>query len=1180
MAISVQVQRVQKITAGGNGATQDVTFSFTPKAIMVVSDGSTADNTFSNNYQWIQGFSDGTNHACVAIWQADNDSRSVGSGSNAGRIHRNNAVFTRISGGADTNPSENSRASCSFSTNKVTLTWDLLDATATYLTIIAFGGTDITNAKVATPTVGTTSTGTRDYTGLGFDVTGPNGILFTICADLTSANSATRGGSITHGAAVSSTQRYTLGNNAEPTASNIAFDINRYISNVRCLLNIDDASSATDMLADFDSWITDGFRLDIEDAPSSSSLLFSYLVINGGTWDAGSDTTKTSTGTDTTTVSVSSNTIRGIGTAMTGSAFSGGVVNEARVGQGFSDTTNESWFGAADTGTTSAATACRNSANDRLLAVSNAANTTASSTTFLIDADFSSVGTNVFTLNYNTANASAQDFVWWVVADSSGGLTQVSQSKTHKYDVIGKVSRSKTHKWNIIAVVTKSKTHKFNIFKIVSLTRTHKYNILQKITQTKTHKYNIIGKITATKTHKYNIIGKITQTKTHKYNILEKVTSTKTHLYNIIGKITVTKTHKYSLLNTVSQSKTHKFSILTSLSLSKTHKYNILEQVVKAAVHVYNVIGLVTTTKTHKYDLEGKVVTTKTHKYNILQSVSASKTHEYNILNAATTTKTHLFSILEAAATTTTHLYNIIGYITKTKTHIYDVIGKISTTKTHKYDVIATITKSTTHKYNIISAIAAVSKTHKYNIESDTTVSATKTHKFNILQKVTKSKTHIYNVVETVSTIKTHVFNILEQITAPKTHKFNVIQEIEAQKTHVFSVLERLSVSKTHIFNILEAVTLTKTHKYNIIGKVTATKTHVYDVDSAIFAVSTTKTHKYDINAATTPVSTTKTHIFDILQRISTLKTHEYNILQGAVKTKTHKFNIITQITRTKTHKFNIIAKLTVTKSHIYNILQKITTVTKTHRYNIVNLVGPRTRTHKYNVIGRITTTKTHKYGLGGKVVSQKSHRYQLGAIVFRELGGSTHALIRFPERVTVIDILGDINNKVVANIEISPIHQQKNIVTAVVQISEYPFNILTAETHKPRHRIASSLILPPIIDTIENRVVAPYIGIQSIESTPESQIRLKSALRLEKTPNPSFYVTSKTQIRQDEKTIIKVSGALSLKDKDRVVSTASIMISPNLQLNKIVIPEIMSLETEQTIKTLIHLLKSDEIFE
>lgn len=657
----------------------------------------------------------------------------------------------------------------------------------------------------------------------------------------------------------------------------------------------------------------------------------------------------------------------------------------------------------------------------------------------------------------------------------------------------------------------------------------------------------------------------VSTTTIHKYDITSLVTKQFSHLYDITGYVTATRTHR--------------FDVVESVSTSKTHKFDLLEQITKSAVHVYNITGLVSLTKTHKYDILQQITQSFTHLFNILESVSTVKTHEYNILQGIEQSFTHIYNILERVEEPNTHKYDVIGKVTTLKTHRFDVIESITTTKTHKYDVTGLVRLDTTHKYDVISAITAKTTTHKYDIESETTVQRNRTHKFNILEKVTTTKTHEYNIIEQIATIKTHVFSVLEQISTTKTHKFNTIQLITTLKTHAFSVLESLSTLKTHLYNVLSSVALSASHKYNIIGKIIATKTHIYDVESAVSAVSTTKTHKFDIEAATTLVTTTKTHLFDVLQHVTTSKTHEFNILETITRIRTHKFNVIAQLTTTYIHKFNIIGKLTTIRTHIFNIVTKLST-TKTHKYNILTGLT-RTRTHKYNIIGRLTTTRRHRYDMGGKVTTTKTHRYVLGAIIFRELGGSTNALIRFPQRVQILDVIGDINNLAIANLEISPINSRKIITIGTVQISDYPFNILTASAseNRSRHRIASSLILPPIIDTIENQAVCHHIGIDILQPSKQSQIQLRCSLRLREPNKPYLNLTSRTQIKQDSKTIIKVSAATTLKENDKVMNVASIMIPPILNLNKIVIPEIMTLERVETIKTLIHLLKSDEIF-
>jgi len=601
---------------------------------------------------------------------------------------------------------------------------------------------------------------------------------------------------------------------------------------------------------------------------------------------------------------------------------------------------------------------------------------------------------------------------------------------------------------------------------------------LTQVSTTKTHKYNIIGKITATKTHKYNIIGKITRTKTHKYNIVTKVTKSAVHVYNIIGKITRTRTHKYNIIAKITATKTHKYNIIGKITQTKTHKYNIVTKVTQTRTHKYNIIGKVTQTKTHKYHVEGKVTSSKTHKYNIIARVSTTKTHKYNILNKVTTTKTHK----------------------------YNIIGKITTTKTHRFNIIQQITRTHTHKYDIIGKIVA-----------------TKTHKFNILQKIT--------------------------------------------------------IAKTHVYNIIAGITRSATHKYDILQQITQTKTHKYNIMSPFIQVTTTKTHKYNVLSGIIHVDTTKTHLFSILQKITTTKTHRFDSIALVQRSRTHKYNIIQQIIRSKIHKFNIIGKITVTKQHRFAILNKVTR-TKTHKYNIITKVT-RTRTHKYNIIGKVTVNKTHRYQMGGKVSTTKTHRYNItGKLIdISDVGGYHLSVLKFPERIRIVDIISDLNNRAIANIEISP---EQNLATATVMISEYS-QLLTASTdhhHKHRIQLVSGLILPEIIDTIQNKTHC-LIGIESFEPQEKSLHHIEGSLLLKTPKNLPIYASSQTQLTQDKDTIIRVASNTEVVAAEGSNKAQSFIVIPyNINRHKAQSRgEMVEPEKVQRIKTLIKLLKSNDLF-
>lgn len=410
MVVDIHVTRFQKITGGGPA--QDVNLNFTPKAIILISEGSASDNTLTDHYQTIYGFSDGTNQASIASVSRD----GVGAASTA-RVHRNNAAFVRLTETAPT--TEADVATCTFGTNKITLTWTTLSATAVYIGLIAIGGADIENCKVNTVDIGTTGTGNTDYTGLGFTPTSPNGILFTMAGDVTTINTPATGAAISLNAGVSSTKRIGYGSVSEHAAD--PSDTWRYPADNKCLVNLDNTTGAIDYDADFVDWISDGFRLNITDAAGTTTEKFSYLAIKGGTWDIGTETGRLTIGTKTTTVAANSQTLRGLmtlATELTIASWNASSVQN-RNSVGISDGTNEYYMAAADADAANTmVTARRNSSNNRIMNII-LPNATATSSTNFLDADFDSFGTNSFTVNHTVVQASSdvRTFGWIIVAD-------------------------------------------------------------------------------------------------------------------------------------------------------------------------------------------------------------------------------------------------------------------------------------------------------------------------------------------------------------------------------------------------------------------------------------------------------------------------------------------------------------------------------------------------------------------------------------------------------------------------------------------------------------------------------------------------------------------------------------------------------------------------------------------
>jgi hypothetical protein len=471
----------------------------------------------------------------------------------------------------------------------------------------------------------------------------------------------------------------------------------------------------------------------------------------------------------------------------------------------------------------------------------------------------------------------------------------------------------------------------------------------------------------------------------------------------------------------------------------------------------------------------------------------------------------------------------------------------------------------------------STTKTHKYNVIGKVTV--TKTHKYNLIGLVTSTKTHIFNVIQQITQSKTHKFNVIARIIATKTHKFSVLASVSTTKTHKYNIIQQIIQTKTHKFNVAtaaEQVSTTKTHKYNVIGKIIQTKTHLFSV---IQRLVTNKTHRFNVLQR---VLTTKTHIFSVVARVLTTKTHKYSVIQQIVRTRTHKFHLEGRVSTTKTHKFNIVTKITQTKTHKFNITIAVSpTATKTHKFSILTLVS-RLRTHKYNIIGKIIRTRTHKYQMGGRVLLTKRHRYDVGfGGLLQELGGSTNAFVRFQDRVQIIDIIADIQNKVFANVEIITSRPPPHKAIAVVAIAEYASKLLTASAHRSRHRIASGLIVPQIIDTIDNLAVAPYIGIEILEAGSDSQnkIHIQALLRLSQQHQPNILVSSLTQLTQSEKTKIKIASATMLQQTQETVIGSEALLEITAFPRPVLTEEIMSKQKAKILKTLINLLSSDHLF-
>ena len=403
--VRTQVIRFQKTTTAANGTVQDVTLNFTPKAIIVWSDGSIVSDTYVDHFHSIYGFSDGTNHACVTAQSQDGQGTSA-----TRRSHRTDSVFAQLNDNADT---VKVRGSCSFGTNKVTFVWDVNNSEAIYIHMLAIGGNDITNTKVNTVQIGRSSTGTQNYTGLGFTPVTNESILFTISNQYPSVftNTTVPYGGAAFGAAVSTTKRLAFAT-AEADTYGTSGTWRRYENN-RVIAEIDQIDGSSLHTADFNGWITDGFQLDWTTTPEGSDYMFSYLVIKGGLWDCGSTVSPASPQSQTvSSLNLNSKPIRALICTSDAGTLTGSIYTWAAYSMGATDGTNSARASSTDQNGVDTTNSQRyNTISDIYGTVDSLGGTDNIAT-------FTSFGTNQFTLNWTVANA-ARNLGWVVLADKT-----------------------------------------------------------------------------------------------------------------------------------------------------------------------------------------------------------------------------------------------------------------------------------------------------------------------------------------------------------------------------------------------------------------------------------------------------------------------------------------------------------------------------------------------------------------------------------------------------------------------------------------------------------------------------------------------------------------------------------------------------------------------------------------
>ena len=184
---------------------------------------------------------------------------------------------------------------------------------------------------------------------------------------------------------------------------------------------------------------------------------------------------------------------------------------------------------------------------------------------------------------------------------------------------------------------------------------------------------------------------------------------------------------------------------------------------------------------------------------------------------------------------------------------------------------------------------------------------------------------------------------------------------------------------------------------------------------------------------------------------------------------------------------------------------------------------------------------------MGGKITASRRHPYNVSTSqVERELGRSTHAVIKFPERVQIVDIISDIRNIALADLEVIVSRPPANKAIGVVVIEEYASKpILFAQSKRLNHRTVSQQVLSPVIETIGQKAIAPHIAIEILPLPDIPQFQGLCNLKL--AHKETIYLQSLTQIKQSEKTKIRIASATMLQQPagPEIGSKANLLVNP-----------------------------------
>lgn len=294
MALDIEPGTFTKDSTGTDGATNVVTTSFQPKAIIMwASKLATSDVITGGHCIFSYGFSDGSNHRSVAVRHEDAVARS-----DSLHTTRNDAIITLMDPGSS---GILARGSIVFNANDFTVTWDLNDTVATRVHYIIYGGTDITGVQVGDFAKTTAAAPVTQSITVDADVQNieeGKGILFVAGNNDNGFNTAINNGEMYIGMATKNSEVGSIweGNDDNTARSEQAHSY----ADTEVILSRDPVEAGIiKFRGRFGEFTPTGFDINwINNI--NTAIPISFLIIKGGKWQVGHETIRTTNGTKAT----------------------------------------------------------------------------------------------------------------------------------------------------------------------------------------------------------------------------------------------------------------------------------------------------------------------------------------------------------------------------------------------------------------------------------------------------------------------------------------------------------------------------------------------------------------------------------------------------------------------------------------------------------------------------------------------------------------------------------------------------------------------------------------------------------------------------------------------------------------------------------------------------------------